>query len=82
MLYLFYRIVERDHRVTTVQYRRLQAGQVTDFLPDGMKGNVIFHGVCDEKRIQTYAKQAGWLTNEIPRNADDELGKIVLGDRW
>lgn len=79
----FYKIIEEKDGVTTVQYRRVEerGKRVTNFFPDRMQGNVIFHGPCNEKRIQDHARQCGWVLN-APRNSDDEIASVVLRGRW
>jgi len=81
----FYKILGKDHETggTLVQYRRVmdRGAVVNDFFPDAMRGDVIFHGKCDEKTIQGYARDSGWVLN-VPRRADDEIAAVVLRGRW
>lgn len=80
--FLFYKIVSSDAHETKVEYRRLQDGVVHEGLPNAMKGTITFQGECNERRIRTYAITAGWLSHELPINADSEVGQAALQGRW
>ncbi len=67
---------------TQVEFRRVQFGKVSTFLPDKLHGTfTVPAGIDTEKAVENLVRQSGWV-GQPARPAGDELGKAILQGRW
>ena len=80
-IWLFYKITPTKEGAQ-VEFRRLESRQVSDCLPDELRGiTTIPAGEDTEQFVKTLVRKSGWV-GEIARSASAELGRRALNGRW
>jgi hypothetical protein len=79
--WLFYKATPRENGVD-VEFRRVQDGKVSDFLPSQLCGTVRLPSGGDvDRAVQTLVRAAHWV-GEAARPANSELALTILKGRW
>lgn len=80
-IWLFYKTLPGEGG-TKVEFRRVENGNVSNFLPEKLRGTVtIPSGTDTDKAVQALVRQSGWVLGNA-RPVGDEIAKVVLQGRW
>lgn len=80
-MWLFYKVTQTDDGVQ-VEFRRVENGNVSNFLPEKLRGSVKLTKEGDRDRaVQALVRSAGWV-GDSPRLESSVVAQTVLQGRW